>query len=108
MVAIDVHARTELADQEFSASPLMAIQAAGPVQVVPLHFVLAVAVEYLHAMVLAIGYVHPALGVGDDVVDDVELSRVGAGLTPGEHELPVGRILVHARVAVTVRDVELS
>jgi hypothetical protein len=48
------------------------------VQIVPLRLVFAVAVEYLDAVVLAVGDIDPPLGVGDDVVDDVELAGIGA------------------------------
>ena len=51
-------------------------------QIVPLRLVLAVAVEHLNAVVFAVGDVDPAVGVATDVVDDVELALVGAGLAP--------------------------
>jgi hypothetical protein len=37
----------------------------------PLRLVPAVAIEHLHAMVLAVGDVDPAFGVGRDVVRDI-------------------------------------
>src|SRR5436190_911185 len=57
-------------------------EAAGPVQVVPLRLVFTVAVEHLHTVVLAVGDINPAIRVGADVVDDVELAGIGAGLAP--------------------------
>jgi hypothetical protein len=35
-------------------------------------------------MIFTIGYVNPALVVTGNVVDEIELSRIGAGLAPGE------------------------
>ena len=84
------HAGAELADDEVRLLAAAAAQRAGPVQVVPLRLVLAVAVEHLHAMVLAVGDVDPAVRVGDDVVHDVELARIGAGLAPGLSSFPSG------------------
>ena len=85
-----------------------AMQRAGPVQIVPLGLVFAVAVEHLHAMVLAVGDIDPAVGIGGDVVDDVELAGIGARLAPGLQQLAVGRVFVDAGIAVTVRDVNLA
>jgi hypothetical protein len=78
------------------------------VQVVPLRLVPAVAVEHLHAVVLAVGHVDPAVGIAGDVVRDVELARIGAGGAPGEQELAVGRVFVHARIAVAVGHVDVA
>jgi hypothetical protein len=48
------------------------------VQIIPLGLVLAVAVEDLNPMVLAVGDINPAIGVGSDVVNDIEFTGVGA------------------------------
>lgn len=77
-------------------------------QVVPLRLVFAVAVEYLDAVVLAVGNIDEAVGVGCNIVDDVELAGIGAGFAPGLQQLAVGRIFVDAGIAVAVRDVNLS
>ncbi len=77
-------------------------------QVIPLRLVLALAVEHLHAMVLAVGDVDEPVRVGRDVVHDVELARIGAGLTPGLHQFAAGRELVHAGITVSVRHVDLA
>jgi hypothetical protein len=49
---------------------------------VPLGLVFAVAVEHLHAMVLAVGDIDQAVVVAGDVVHEVELARAGARLAP--------------------------
>ena len=68
-VAVDRHARAELADIEDRALCRGGrYRPQGPVQVVPLRLVFAVAVEHLHAVVLAVGDIDPAVGVGGDVV----------------------------------------
>src|SRR5262249_31042292 len=108
MFQIDRHAGAELADNEVRPLAAAAAQRAGAMQVVPLRLILAVAVEYLHAVVLAVSDIDPAVLVGDDVVHDVELARIGAGLAPGLDELAVGRELVHAGIAVTVGDVDVA
>ncbi len=76
--------------------------------VVPLRLEPAVAVEHLDAMVLAIGHVHPAVGVAADVVRNVELAGIGAGLAPRAEQRAVRRVLVHARVTVAVGHVQIS
>src|SRR5271163_1021347 len=50
------------------------VKAARAVQVLPLGLVPAVAVEHLDAVVLAVGDIDPAVRVGADVVDDIELA----------------------------------
>ena len=67
---------------KFGVLPPQQHSAHGPVQIIPLRLVLAVAVEHLHAMVLAVGDVDPTVGVGDDVVHQVELARIGAAARP--------------------------
>ena len=81
-VAVDRLNRAELADIADRVTDIIHVEAARPVQVVPLGLVAAVAVEHLDAVVLAVGDIDPAVGVGTDVVDDVELARQGAGLAP--------------------------
>ena len=77
-------------------------------QEIPVRLVFAVAVEHLHAMVLAIRDIDPAVGVGADVVHDVELAGTAARAAPREQQLAVGRIFVHARVAVAVADIDVA
>src|SRR5881227_3257167 len=77
-LAIDRHARTEFANDKIRLLAAAAIQRAGPVQIIPLRLVFAVAVEHLDAVVLAVGDIDEAVGIGCDVVDDVELAGIGA------------------------------
>src|SRR6185295_12871177 len=107
-LAIDRQAGTELADNEIRLLAAAAAQRAGPVQIVPLRLVFAVAVEHLHAVVLAVGDIDPAVGIGRDIMDDVELAGIGAGLAPGFQQLSVRRIFVDAGIAVAVRDIDLA
>src|SRR4029077_20806005 len=81
-VAVDRLDRPELANVADRVAGIVHVEAARAVQVVPLRLVLAVAVEYLNPMVLAVGDIDPAIGVGTDVVHDVELAGVGAGAAP--------------------------
>ena len=83
------------------------IERAGPVHVVPLGFVLAVAIENLHAIVFPVGNVNPAVFVRHDVVHDIELSGIGTRLAPGQQELSIGRIFMHARISVAVGHVNI-
>jgi hypothetical protein len=48
------------------------------VQIVPLGFVLALAVEDLDAMILAVGDIDPAILVAADVVRQIELAFADA------------------------------
>src|SRR2546430_6001710 len=73
-VAVDWLHRAKLADVADRSVRIRHIDPARAVQIVPLCLVFAVAVEYLDAMVLAVGDIDPAVGVGSDVVDDVELA----------------------------------
>jgi len=90
---VHVHARTEFADDERGLLAAAAAQRAGAMQVIPLHLVFAVAVEHLHAVVLAVGDVDIAVGIGGDVVDDVELAGIGAGFAQVFNSLPSGEYL---------------
>src|SRR3989304_2772686 len=64
--------------------------------------------EDLPAVVLAVGDVDEPVGVGREVVGDVEAPRVGPGRAPRD-EVPALRVvLVHARVAVAVGDVDVA
>ena len=53
----------------------------------------AVAVKDLHAMIFAIGDVDPTLVVAGDIVDEIELPRIGTRLAPGEQQFAVKGIL---------------
>src|SRR5579871_5687751 len=107
-LAIDGHAGPELADEERRLPAATAAERAGPVQIVPLRLVFAVAVEHLYAVVLAVGDIDIAVGVGRDVVHDVELAGIAARLAPAPDQFAVGRELVHAGIAVAVGDIDLA
>ena len=102
------HPGSALADIRQRTLPSRHAQPARAVQVVPLRVILALPVEHLHAVVLAVGHIDPAVLVAADVVHDVECAGIGARLAPGELQLAVWRILVHARVAVAVGDVDVA
>jgi len=69
---------------------------------------LAVAVEYLDAMVLTVGDVDPAIGVAADVANDVELAFTGSGFTPGHKQLAARRVFMDAGIAVAIRDIDVA
>jgi hypothetical protein len=80
---------------------------------VPLVQVLAVLVEYLHAVIRAIGHVDPALGINGDAVHGVEVARTRllarfAPLPPFEQVLAIGVELDDAGVDVAVADEEVA
>jgi len=95
-MAVDRLHRTELADVADRAFARRHEQAARAVQVVPLRLVLAVAVEHLHAMVLAVGHVDPTVGIAGDVVRDVKFARVRTRRAPRHQQLAAGRVFVYA------------
>ena len=83
-------------------------QAAGAHEIVPLRLEFAVAVKDLHAMIFAVSDVDPTLVVTGDIVDEIELPRIGTRLAPGEQEFTVRRILVNAGVGIAVGDVDIA
>ena len=107
-LAVDRHAGAELADDEVRMPAAAAMQCAGAVQIIPLRLVSAVAVEYLHPVVLAIGNIDVAIRVSCDVVHDVELAGIRARLAPGLDQFSVRCVFVDAGVAVAVGDVDLA
>ena len=84
-VAADRGGRTDFTDIANRPVTVGHVHAAWPVQVFPLRFELAVAVEDLDPVVFAVGDIDPAIRVAADVVDDVELALAGAGRAP-RHE----------------------
>src|SRR5262245_41508920 len=80
--ALDPDRGAELAEIADRATRLVHIESARTMQIVPLGLVLAIAVKHLNAMVLAVSDIDPAIGVGADVVHDVELAGVSAGAAP--------------------------
>src|SRR5260221_1049187 len=107
-LAIDRHARAELANDKIRLLAAAAVQRTGAMQIIPLRLVSAVAVEHLHAVVLTVRDIDKTVGVGCDVVDDIELAGIAAGLAPAFQQLPIRRAFVHAGIAVAVRDIDLA
>src|SRR5215831_12094939 len=95
----------EFADEEVALS--IQTDAVWSMDVVPHGDELAVGVEHLDAMGLAVGDVDAVLAVDDHVVGANELAGIDAGLAPREDVAAVGGELVDAAVAVAVRDVEV-
>ena len=100
--------RSQLADVTDPVGAAFHVEAARAMQVVPLRFVFAVAVEDLHPVVFAVGDINPALRVADDIVRDIELARIAAAFAPGEQQLPVRVEFVHPGIGVAVRDIDLE
>src|SRR6184192_152969 len=103
-VDVDRHVGPDLADIEAAVLARLPIEPGRPVHVDPLRLVFAIAVEHLHAMVLAVGDIDPAIRIAADVMRDVELAGIGAGLAPGEQEFTVRAEFMDPRIAVAVRD----
>src|SRR5262249_20307508 len=81
-VVVDAHTAADLADVEARLGAPRQVESRGTVHVDPLRLELPVAVEHLHAVILTVGDVHPAVGVAADVVRDVELPGIRARLPP--------------------------
>src|SRR5215472_1643990 len=81
-VAVALALRPALADVAELVMPAPQAHAVWTVEVIPLRLPFAVRVEHLHAVVLAVGDVNPALGIAADVVRNVELAGIGARLAP--------------------------
>src|SRR3954447_20672209 len=73
-VAADRGGRANLADIEDRLVSIRHAEATGTMQVLPLCLELTVAIEHLHAVVLAVGDIDPAIGVTADIVHDVEFA----------------------------------
>src|SRR4029077_2703526 len=69
-IAVDLAGGSAFADIDQRVAAGRHAHAVRPVQVIPLGFELAVTIEHLNAMVLAVGDVQPAVGVAADVVRD--------------------------------------
>src|SRR5713226_8880298 len=76
-VLVDLAARAAFADVAERVMPVAKAHPIRPVQIVPLRLPLAVAVEHLDPVVLAVGEVYPTVGIAADVVSDIELAWIG-------------------------------
>ena len=106
--AIGAEIRPDLADEAERTRARGHVQGARPMHVAPLRLEFAVAVEHLHAVVLAIGDIDPAVGIAVDVVRQIELALADAAAAPGHQVFSVRRVLVHLGVAVAVGHVDLA
>src|SRR5713101_5322404 len=88
-VAADSCGWADFADVADRLVTIWHVEAARTVQVLPLRLVSSVAVEHLDPVVFAVGDIDPAVGVAADVVRDVELALIGAGLAPGAQPFAV-------------------
>src|SRR5438552_11739243 len=79
-----------------------------PLHLGPLSEELTVGTEDLDPIVLAIAHEDAAIRVDRDAVRDHELAGTAAGLTPRPAELALRREVMHARVPVAIRDVEVT
>src|SRR5262249_262269 len=86
----------QLTDEEQAAIPAVAAEATGPMEVVELREVVPVAVEDLHAVVLAIGHLDEPVGWGGDVGGKIETPGVGPRLAPREEVAARRVVFVHA------------
>jgi len=82
-IAVHRHTRAKLTNIAHRMMAVGHVETTWAVQIVPLGLVFAVAVKYLHAVVLAVGDIDPAVDVGADIMGDIELAGIGAGLAPG-------------------------
>src|SRR6476646_8483348 len=76
--------------------------------IVPLRFIFTVAIENLDSIVFPVSDVYPAVLIRDNIVNNVELSGIRARFAPREQQFSIRRIFMHARVAVSVGDINLS
>src|SRR5438046_372134 len=105
-IAIEFVVRTDFPDVAKRALARRHVHSAWTMQIVPLRLESTVPIEDLDAVIFPVGDVHPAIGIARYVVRQVELPRTGARLAPRFDAPAVLRILVHARVAVSVRHVD--
>src|SRR6201999_4508101 len=80
----------DLADVADRLVTVWHVETTRAVQVFPLRFVFAVAVEHLDAMVFAVRDTDPAVGVAANVVYDVELALAGSRFAPRHQQFAVG------------------
>src|SRR5437773_3348946 len=100
-VLVHAHARTEFTHvTDRVPSSGVHVKSARAMHIVPLGLVLAVAVENLHAMILPVSDVNPAVLIGADIVNDIELTGIAPGFALREKQFSIGRVFVHAGIAV--------
>src|ERR1700751_1490441 len=107
-IPVDLTGGAPLADIDERIGTDRHAHAVRSVQIIPLSFELAVAVEHLDPMVLAVGDIDPAVGVATNVVRNVELAGIGARLAPRHQQFAVRGVFMNSRTAVAVGDVEIA
>jgi len=76
--------------------------------IAPLRLELAVAVEHLDPVILAVGNIDPPVGITMNVVRQVEFTLTNAAFAPGEQVFPVWGELMHLGVAISVGHIDLA
>ena len=84
------------------------MQAAWTMHIIPLRNIFPLRIEYLNSMAFAVRNIYIAIFIGMNAVDDVELTWIRAGLTPGEEELAMGCVLVNPGVTIPIRHVYVA
>ena len=92
-IDIDRQMRPDFTDEAQRALAAGHEQSAGTVQIVPLRLELAVAVEHLNAVILAVGDIDPAVGIATNIMRDVELAGQRAGPPQENSSFPSGAYL---------------
>src|SRR5436190_60997 len=105
-IAADRGGRPDLADIKDRLLPVWHAQPTRAVQVLPLGLELAVAVEHLHAVVLAVSDIDPPISIAADIVDDVELAGIGARLAPRAQEVALA-VEDHHRMHAAIKDIDV-
>src|SRR6516225_2908340 len=102
-----MNARYLVADIDPAAS-LVHMDVHRMIEASPLGQIGAVGVEQLHPVVFAVAHEQSAIGERFDAVGSREMSGVRAGATPAMLETASRRKAVHHRVAVAVRNVDVT
>ena len=77
-VAAEPERRPTLADIAIRAATLRQEQCARPVQIAPLGFIIPLPIKNLHAMILAVRDIDPAVLVAADIMRQVEFALADA------------------------------
>src|SRR4051794_2283100 len=107
--SIGAQIRTDFADEAQRTCSCCHVQRTGSMHdTAPQGLEFSVAVEHLDTIVFPVGDVKPTIRIAMNVVRQVELSFADTALPPGEHVLPVRRVLMDLGIAVPVHNVNLA